>query len=122
MKFCTHCGNQLLDEAVICPKCGCAVDSDSRDTFNSTPRSGGASEGMVKATKALLIVACIFSIFSYFIPLIWCIPMTVSYYRKKENGEPISPTFKICTLLFVSTLAGILMLFDNEQGNNSNNY
>ena len=23
MKYCTHCGNELLDEAVICPKCGC---------------------------------------------------------------------------------------------------
>lgn len=23
MKFCTHCGKQLLDEAVICPNCGC---------------------------------------------------------------------------------------------------
>ena len=25
MKYCTHCGNELLDDAVICPKCGCAV-------------------------------------------------------------------------------------------------
>lgn len=23
MKFCTHCGKQLMDEAVICPGCGC---------------------------------------------------------------------------------------------------
>ena len=22
MKFCTKCGNELLDDAVICPKCG----------------------------------------------------------------------------------------------------
>ncbi len=26
MKFCSHCGNELRDEAVICTKCGCAVD------------------------------------------------------------------------------------------------
>ena len=25
MKFCTHCGKELFDEAVICPGCGCAV-------------------------------------------------------------------------------------------------
>ncbi len=25
MKYCSHCGNQLLDEAEICPKCGCRV-------------------------------------------------------------------------------------------------
>ncbi|MFR0796435.1 MAG: zinc-ribbon domain-containing protein [Oscillospiraceae bacterium] len=25
MKYCAHCGAQLVDEAVVCPKCGCAV-------------------------------------------------------------------------------------------------
>ena len=27
MKYCSKCGNQLLDEAVICTKCGCAVEA-----------------------------------------------------------------------------------------------
>ena len=26
MKYCTHCGNEVLDDAVICPKCGCPFD------------------------------------------------------------------------------------------------
>jgi len=25
MKYCSKCGFELLDEAVVCPKCGCAV-------------------------------------------------------------------------------------------------
>lgn len=25
MKYCTHCGKELMDEAVICPGCGCPV-------------------------------------------------------------------------------------------------
>lgn len=25
MKYCEKCGNQLFDEAVMCPKCGCAA-------------------------------------------------------------------------------------------------
>ena len=29
MKFCTHCGKELLDEAVLCPGCGCAVNGTS---------------------------------------------------------------------------------------------
>ncbi len=24
MKFCTQCGKQLVDEAVVCPSCGCS--------------------------------------------------------------------------------------------------
>lgn len=29
MKFCTHCGKELFDEAVICPGCGCVVGTAS---------------------------------------------------------------------------------------------
>lgn len=41
MKYCTHCGREILDEAVICPGCGCAVESttkmpqESSNTANS---------------------------------------------------------------------------------------
>ena len=28
MKFCSHCGNELMDEAVICPGCGCPIDAE----------------------------------------------------------------------------------------------
>ena len=27
MKFCQHCGKEIMDEAVICPSCGCAVQT-----------------------------------------------------------------------------------------------
>ncbi len=30
MKFCTHCGKEIMEEAVICPACGCA-------TINNNP-------------------------------------------------------------------------------------
>ena len=35
MKYCSHCGNELLDEAVICPKCGCACDNRVTKILNS---------------------------------------------------------------------------------------
>ena len=31
MKYCQKCGNELLDEAVICPKCGCAAGKSEMD-------------------------------------------------------------------------------------------
>lgn len=34
MKYCSHCGNELLDEAVICPHCGCQVESFAKDGPN----------------------------------------------------------------------------------------
>lgn len=38
MKYCSKCGNELFDEAIICPKCGCPV-SDSGDSVSKTIRN-----------------------------------------------------------------------------------
>ena len=31
MKYCSKCGAELYDEAVICPKCGCAVEEIKKE-------------------------------------------------------------------------------------------
>ena len=37
MKYCTHCGKQMLDDAVICTNCGCPInDAKGIGTANST--------------------------------------------------------------------------------------
>ncbi|MGI6594970.1 MAG: hypothetical protein ACOX24_07880 [Christensenellales bacterium] len=67
-----------------------------------------------KIAKAFMIVGTVV-MGLYLIPLIWCLPMTISYSKKIEKGEEVSAGFKICTLLFVNMVAGILMLADNEK-------
>lgn len=32
MKYCSHCGKELMDEAVVCTGCGCAVANISNIT------------------------------------------------------------------------------------------
>lgn len=32
MKYCTYCGKELLDEAVICTECGCSVNAQYSQT------------------------------------------------------------------------------------------
>lgn len=48
MKYCSHCGAEILDEAVICPKCGCAVEGGILDQKKKeeTPKT-------VKTTESL---------------------------------------------------------------------
>ena len=31
VKFCSHCGKEIMDEAVVCPHCGCAVALDRKE-------------------------------------------------------------------------------------------
>ena len=71
--------------------------------------------GMKTAAKVFMIIGTVaMGVAGYLIPLAWCIPMTVSYFKKVKTGQPISTGFKVCSLLFVSLVGGILMLCDNE--------
>ena len=38
MKYCSHCGKEIMDEAVMCPHCGCAVESNP--AVNDKPNKG----------------------------------------------------------------------------------
>lgn len=42
MKYCTHCGKELLDEAVICVGCGCAVSGQNNQTASNMSVDGTA--------------------------------------------------------------------------------
>ncbi len=65
MKYCTHCGAELADEAVICPKCGCAVGNVN--PFNAAvvaERSHWDPCAIVGFVLAL--AACVLFIFNMF--------------------------------------------------------
>ena len=68
----------------------------------------GTSEfGAVAFIYLICTVAC-----TYWFTLHLC--MTRSYISKVKKGEPISMTFKVCSLIFLNVLTGVLMLCNNE--------
>ena len=105
MKYCSRCGHEVIDEAEYCPNCGCRIAS--------TASSSGNGETLRTVAKVFMIISCVVSAFAI-IPLAWCIPMTVVYSNKVKNKEKAGMGFKICTLLFVNVVSGILMLCDEE--------
>lgn len=107
MKYCTHCGSELVDEAVVCVHCGRSVQAAALSVAKK-------DDTMETVVKIMMILGCV-SMGWMIIPLAWCIPMTVTTFRHYKNGEPLSTGFKICTLLFVSVIAGICMLCMNDQ-------
>ena len=54
MKFCQHCGKEILDEAVICPGCGCSVQ-----VTNSTQ----ATEVDQSVSVGLVVLAVLIPLF-----------------------------------------------------------
>lgn len=112
MKYCAFCGNELLDEAVVCPKCGCPT-AEYRANANANANSN--QNVMATVVKIFMILACVLSGFAFLVPLVWTIPLTVSVCRRLENREPIGVGLKVCTLLFCSLIAGILLLCMNTE-------
>lgn len=105
MKYCSKCGNELLDEAVMCPKCGCMVENRAEENKTKTD-----NDNVINIiVKVLLLLGCIGGAFLFLVPLIWCIPITVKIFKCLKNGEEISTGLKVGSI-FVNFIAGIILL------------
>ena len=105
MKYCSHCGAQILDEAVICVHCGCSVGPRAVQPVKD--------DTMETVTKVFLIIGCI-SIGWLILPLAWCTPITVSIFNKFKYKQPIGTGLKIAALLLVNLVAGVCLLCMEE--------
>lgn len=140
MKYCQHCGGEIHDEAVICIHCGRAIQ-------NSPATNKSNVSTLITIAKVFMIISCVAApavglIYGFILiaiaaaaattealiaaiilmigcclPLAWTLPLTISVNRKSKSHEPIGIAVKICTLLFVNTIAGILLLCANDESN-----
>lgn len=92
MKYCSHCGKEINDEAVVCPSCGCATEkfNDKAQKQNDLPiiinNNNNASSSSSAAASAAAGVggrvrkrySLLFDIFMIFITCgLWIIWMIV---------------------------------------------
>jgi len=58
MKYCSKCGKELNDDAVICIGCGCAVEGPAKQTtteVNDAPNGGFAALGFFIPIAGLIL-------------------------------------------------------------------
>lgn len=78
MKYCTKCGNELLDEAVVCPRCGCEVEKSS-DPAEKMMRSNKRSK--LAAASALNVVA-------FALGMVFCVLVALQSISVLEEPTP----------------------------------
>ena len=111
MKYCTKCGHELLDEAVLCPNCGCMTNDNAVKPVEEPADPVARPSGLKIAAKVFMILSTIIcGICTFSIALAWMLPMTIVYCNKLKRNAPIGTGFKVCCLIFVNILAGIFML------------
>ena len=56
MKFCSHCGHELLDDAFVCPNCGCRVDG-VKENINCESQKQDENDVLATVAKVFMILA-----------------------------------------------------------------
>ncbi|MBQ9266080.1 MAG: zinc-ribbon domain-containing protein [Bacilli bacterium] len=110
-KYCSNCGAELHENDSFCASCGAKIDNNQIYMGDSKKKEEGKKTLRTVALVFMIINTVIFGF--ALIPLAWMIPMCIHVNEKLKTGEEISIGFKICTLLFCSTIAGILLLVDD---------
>lgn len=87
MKYCSHCGKEIMDEALICIYCGCAVDNKGTDI--DIPSTG-------------------LNILALFFPIIGLIMFLVFHDKTPNKANKIG---KFALIGFCIGILGWLMLF-----------
>lgn len=71
-KFCSNCGNELAEQAVICPKCGVSTGQNAVAGNNNNTSNGMATAGFI---------------LSFFVPLLGLIFSIIGLKKVKETNK-----------------------------------
>lgn len=69
--------------------------------------------GLGKTAKIFLLISIIVG-YVFILPLAWMLPMHIYYSKHITKKIKISTGYKICVLLFINIVPGILMLCDHK--------
>lgn len=122
--YCKTCGNELNDLAVVCPKCGCAVNEEKTKQKKEIDLSK-LNSILSYVALAILCLAVIFMVCSIISADMW---VNTSYYQYYDgeiayidvyghwniNENPMIASFVFSILGFLTSVANFVLGFKKE--------
>ncbi len=98
MKYCTHCGKQIPDDAIICPECGY-----NQQTVHNQPQQGYYTA----PTDTYSPMSIVGFVLSFVATLAGLIVSIIAYKNAKEINSPKSMTFAKAGIIISSVAIGL---------------
>lgn len=108
MKYCTHCGKQVLDDAVICPGCGCSVQYGNTDGGFSKTGHGAQQNYAPPFADEYSGLSVAGLILAFFQPLIGLILSIIAHNEAKRIGSQKSMSMSKAGIIVSAVLLGII--------------
>lgn len=97
MKYCSHCGKELLDEAVVCTNCGCPAKTNVPPRYAPEPGYTGLSIAGV--------------VLAFLFPLIGLIVSIIAQNDARNSGNFKSAGLAKVGIIISAVFIGIAVLF-----------
>lgn len=104
--FCRKCGKEVLDEAVVCPHCGCQISDTNKPQSNATAAERIETDGIAKGA---FICAFLIPIVGLILGIIGCATYKNPDYKQKSTTAIIvSVVMWIIGMIFYGIIIGAL--------------
>ncbi len=103
MKFCTHCGKEVLDDAIICPACGCSVQYEGKQ--KTTQATATPNYNVPTDTYSAMSIAGF--VCSFFAVVVGLILSIIAFNEAKRTGSQKSQSMSKAGIIISAVELGI---------------
>ena len=107
--FCKFCGNEVNENAIVCPKCGCAITTISKENANYV----FAFNILAYITVFLVCLSLFFFAISIVDIYINVSTTTVSTYYNYNHNHPVNVSYYFSDCTVVSLVFAVLAFLSN---------
>lgn len=110
MKFCTHCGKEVLDDAVICPNCGCSVQYDETPQGAAAPQFTAPQPQHTAPADTYSTMSILGLVLSFFTALVGLIVSILAFNEAKRTGSTKSQSMAKAGIIISAVEIGLGVL------------